>query len=253
MVWVRASASRDPNSFDQNTLHVVDLSSGRDRVVSRGAAFSQPFLLPGHVVVSGRLTVNMSLAKSILTGKATRRMAAKIKTFEPIVEDAITGERAAFPKSMRGLEGRTAAAIVTDGGALAYVKSVKPSVESLWWSPSLATRAWRVFTLPRNVEVNSLQLAGRYVYFGTEIFNNRTGAAQSNGYLVDATTRGYVRVSTNPGAVLLGRSALVMKTPAIQKLPDATKAARAITDVIFLPSKSLPPIRSCPAPVTATG
>jgi hypothetical protein len=252
MVWMRGEATSDIN--EQAALHVIDLSSGRDRIISRSADFSEPGLLPDHLVASSSLAVNESLMKSIVAGKvklpstakARLDLTAKIKAVKPIVLDAVTGKAVGLPRSMRGLSKGKAAAIVTDGGALVYVDSRIRSRLSLWWSPSLATRPWRVFNLPREVDLNTLQLAGRYVFFRTERVY-RSGASLSRGYLVDSNTRGYVKVDSDPGVVLLSRDGLLMKKPLPLKFFDPDRSARAVNDVIFLPTKSFPAIRACPS------
>ena len=152
----------------------------------------------------------------------------------------ISGRRVSLPKALRNLPSRGAATLISDGKALVY--SAGPR-ESLWWSPSLRTDAWHVFTLNNKVGnwiESPAELAGRYVLFGAQI---STG---DSSYLVDVTTGGYVEVDgVFPGP--LNKDAVILSAQ------TTIKSSHPIDAVYFIPSNSLPPIRSCYKPLTATG
>ncbi len=73
-----------------------------------------------------------------------------------------------------------------------------------------------------------VEIAGRYVSFGVA----------PHTYLADTVTRRYVQISRG-GWALIDRKSLVLAQPSPQK------ANHAISDVIFLPLASLPPIPPC--------
>ena len=200
-------------------VHVVDLSNGRDRVIYSGSA-SEPFFLSGSVVA---WVENVSAPKS------------KNPDFVLRAANALTGRRVTLPRGLRDLPSFGATTLVTDGGAFVY----SPEWLSLWWSPSLATPSRRVFPIRRQGRQleNSLQQAGHYVSFQTQ-----TGGTD---YLVDASNGGYVKMEWP--IELLNTKVMVFGGP------SPSKAAHSIHDVSFVPLKSIPAIRSCPEPVTATG
>jgi hypothetical protein len=194
-----------PSAPDSGEVHVFDLASGHDRIVYRGRV-GESFLLPGRLVAWSTQTT---------ADGAARLMAA----------DAVTGRRAALPPAIAGLRGASAAGLATDGTALAY-SDADASWGSLWWSPSLATAAQRVFTAAHGQPIdNSLQAAGRYVCFGVA---PRT-------YLADVTTGRYIQISPGGWALLDAKALVLLK-------PSKTKADHAIADVVFLPLSSLPAI-----------
>lgn len=201
-------------------VHVVDLESGRNRVIYRGSA-SEPFLLRHQMVV---WTDDVRALGSEEPVSALR------------AAEAVTGKRIALPTVLRRLRGSAAATIVSDGGGFVY--SAGPW-QSLWWSPSLKAAPWRVFTLRQegNYVDNSLQLAGHYAFFGT--------SAGPSAYLVDAARGGYVKISRGGWALLNTKALVLLK-------PSRIKAAHGISDVVFVPLKSLPTIRACSKPATAT-
>ena len=122
-------------------VHVVDLPTGRDRIVRHGHA-------NGSSLVKGVVIWPESLSR----GAATTMLAAS----------ASTGRRVAVPKAFEGAWGVGWAA--SDGTRIAY-----PGINltSLYWSPSLDALPTRVFpghfAQPIGVPV---QISGRYVSFG---------------------------------------------------------------------------------------
>jgi hypothetical protein len=159
-------------------VHVLNLASGRDRVVHRGYVDDSFFVDGGLVVWS----------ESTKRGGPTVMKAA----------DARTGAPAAVPTSLAAL--RNAAAPATDGAAIAYSD---PHWSSLWWSPSRNPVPTRLFTALKNNPIdNSIAVAGRYISF----------AVAPRAYLADAVSRRYVQISPG-GWALLGKKSLVIVTP----------------------------------------
>jgi hypothetical protein len=199
--WEQASG---PNR--RGDVHVFDLATGRDRIVRHGYAH-------GPILVGDRLVVWPESAR--LHGP-TRMHAA----------DARTGRPATVPLAVRGLRGIPAATFITDGGAIVYAAD---SFRSLWWSPSPSVLPMRLVRVgyADNVD-NSLQVAGRYVFFSISPY----------AYLADTVTRRYIEVSGG-GLGLVNDKALVLVPPSNRK------AIHLITDVMFLPLASLPPIPRC--------
>ncbi len=188
-----------PNGLGE--VHVVDLASGRDRIVRHGHP-GQSLLVDGGLVV---------WPESMKQGALTVMRAA----------DARTGRPVATPPALRHLRG--VGGLVTDGAAIACAD---PNWSSLWWSPSLATPAVRLFTAPGANHIdNSIRIAGRYLCFGVA----------PHTYLADTVSRRYVEIGPG-GYACLDANSLVML------MPSAVKANHAITDIIFLPLSSLPAI-----------
>jgi hypothetical protein len=193
------------NGSRTSEVHVVDLANGRDRVVFRGSA-GPSVLLPGQRVV---------WAVTTKTGVTVLRAA-----------DARTGRRVALPSALRTLRCAAAAGFVTDGTALLY-SDADASWQSLWWSPQLGETPQRLFHLTQGADHfdNSLAVAGRYLCFGVS----------AHTYLADTTARRYLQLSPG-GWALMDSKAMVLLTQ------SAKKARHAMSDVIFLPLDSLPPM-----------
>ena len=185
-------------------VHVVDLASGRDRVVRHGHP-------GGSFLVTGPLVV---WPESMKPNALTVMKAASAKT----------GREVATPQALQNLHGGLAP--VTDGGELAYATN---DLTSLWWAPSLAASPRRVYTAPNDgfLEV-PLAASGRYVSFGIAPVL----------YVADAVLGRYIEIK-NGGWARVGAKAIVLLEP------SAKKALHGISDVIFLPLKSLPPIPPC--------
>jgi hypothetical protein len=186
-------------------VHVVELSSGRDRVVRRGHPQGS-FLIAGPVVL---------WPESPRPDAPTRRRAA----------DARTGRPFPLPRAFSKLRGVSGAA--TDGTALAYPNA---DFTSLWWSPSPSTTPRLLFATsnPASHIDNSVQVAGRYITF----------AVPRALYVGDTVTRRYVKVSAGGYARLDGGSLVLLR-------PSSGKAVHEISDVVFRPLASLPPIPLC--------
>jgi hypothetical protein len=218
--WVSASdpAARDGYvTWSQSTsagpgteVHVVDLATGRDSIISRGSA-SEPFLLPGHVVA---WTENVSSS-------------SKTPTYVLRAANAVTGKRVALVKGVRNLRGDAVVTLLSDGAG--YLYTARPMWGSLWWSPSLNLSARRVFTAAHNNWIdNSLQFAGRYIFF----------SSWGSGFLVDVASGRYLRLSASVNAVL-NDEAIVLEAP------NRLKKLNPVSDVTFLPLGSVPPIPAC--------
>ena len=224
-VWSQSVSGMDSD------LHAVNLSTGRDRVVYHGSVQATPLLLPGHTALWNELIWEPS-------GKTVKLAAV----------NALTGKRVVVPRTVRGLRGSSATSFATDGRAFIYLAPLPRhslySAGSLLWSPSLATKPWRIFTLRRGMI--GAELAGRYVLFSTDTYGEKTGARRTT-YLGDATTSSYVKISSSSGGALLGNKALVLKEPPALKEPSPAEIAKAVTGVTFLPVESFPAIRSCPS------
>jgi hypothetical protein len=164
-----------------------------------------PFLVAGPLVV---------WAESMKRGALTVMRAAS----------AVTGRFVATPPALRKLRGGLAPA--TDGEALVYITGYWGS---LWWSPSLGAKPRRVLRSPVGYTIdNSLQVAGDFVFFGIQPARYFANAA--SGRFIEIDQVGFARLDT--------RSLLFLR-------PPAKKAIHGISDVVFLPLKSLPPIPPC--------
>jgi len=199
-------------------VHVVDLSNGRDRVIYSGSA-SEPFFLSGSVVA---WVENVSAPKS------------KNPDFVLRAANALTEGGSLSREASRSAEFWSDHTRDRWGCVRLFTRMAVALVV-----PSLATPARRVFPIRRQGRQleNSLQLAGHYVSFQTQ-----TGGTD---YLVDASNGGYVKMEWP--IELLNTKVMVFGGP------SPSKAAHSIHDVSFVPLKSIPAIRSCPEPVTATG
>lgn len=190
-------------------VRVVNLSSGRNSVIYRGSA-SEPFLLPGHVVAWTENT----------------RPSSKKPAYVLRAADMVTGEHVALAKGVRNLRGDAVATLLSDGAG--YLYTAKPMWGSLWWSPSLDRSARRVFTADGSGIDNSLQLADHYAFF----------SSSPSGFLADVASGSYLGLSSSSSAVL-GNKAIVLVAP------SRLKQIHPISNVIFLPLDSLPPIPAC--------
>jgi hypothetical protein len=191
-------------------VKVVDLASGRSKVIRRGLA-SQPFLLPSHMLIWAEDVRAANGKKPVLVLRAA---------------NAVTGKSISLPRGIEKLRGFQAASLLSDGRS--FVHAAGPPA-SLWWSWSLGLASYRVFNMKGAGSIdNSLGLAGMYVYFGV----------QPRAYLANAASRRYLQIGPS-GYAIIGRSALVYLKP------PAVKAAHANADVVFLPLASLPPIPPC--------
>jgi hypothetical protein len=223
--WWVATWSQSAHDGRQSEVHVVDLRTGRNRVIYRGSA-SQPFLLSGHMV---------------MWTEDVRAPGSKDPIFVLRAADAITGRRVPLPKTLRNLPSRGAATLVSDGEGFVY--SAGPR-ESLWWSPSLEIAAWHVFSLKNEsgdwIE-NPLELAERYVLFGAQ-----TGIGNAS-FLVDVKTGGYLEIDrVFPGP--LSKDAVTFGAQ------TTIKSSHPMIDAIyFIPLGALPTIHACSKPATATG
>ena len=185
-------------------VHVVDLARGRDRIVRRGH-------VGGSFLTNGPLVV---WPESMKPGALTIMRTA----------NARTGRSAAAPPALRSIRGGLAP--VTDGEALAYTMD---GWTSLWWSPSLRTKPRIVVSSRVGYPVdNSVQVAGRYVFFGI----------QPRSYFADATNGRYLKINEGGWARLDAKTLVLLK-------PSAKKAIHGLSDIVFLPLKSLPPIPPC--------
>jgi len=164
-----------------------------------------PFLVAGPLVV---------WAESMKPGALTVMRAASART----------GRMVATPPALRNLRGGLAPA--TDGKALAYITGYW---ESLWWSPSLEVTPRRVVRSRVGYTIdNSLQVAGHFVFFGI----------QPVSYFANTVSGRFIEIKQGGWARLDARSLVLLK-------PSAKKATHGISDIVFLPLKSLPPIPPC--------
>jgi hypothetical protein len=212
-VWQGAVALDGYATWEQGSgadslgdIHVVDLKSGRNRIVRRGHPVGS-FLVRGR---SGPLVV---WPESMKRGALTVMKTANAKTGQPV----------ATPTALKNVRGGLVP--VTDGHAIAFTSD---GWKSLWWSPSLDTAPRRVFgTTGHDVIDYGVTLAGRYVSF----------TVWPKAYLADALSGRYIEIK--PGAsTYLGQTSFAVSRPAKTK-------ANPITDLVFLPLKSLPPIPPC--------
>jgi hypothetical protein len=195
--------STGPNGLGE--IHVVDLATGRDRVIRRGHP-GGPFLVDGPRVIWPE-----SMKPNVLTVMKAA--------------DAITGRAVATPAALRKLRGDLWPA--SNGKALMYTSGRQ---ELLWWSPSVdapavlgfASRDYQTLKIPLN------EIWGRYTAFSIPY----------KTFLADTVARRYVRISKG-GWAIVGPKALVLLTP------KETNTNHAIADVAFIPLKSLPPVPPC--------
>jgi hypothetical protein len=218
-----ATWSQSAHDGQQSEVHVVDLLTGRNRVISQGSAY-QPFLLSGHIV---------------MWTEDVRARGSKDPTFVLRAANATTGRRVQLPKTLRNLPSRGADTLVSDGEGFVY--SAGPR-ESLWWSPSLEIVAWHVFSLKKVGDwiENPLELAERYVLFGAQ-----TGVGNAS-FLVDVKTGGYLEIDrVFPGPISKDAVTFGAQT--------TIKSSHPIDAIYFIPLKALPTIHACSKPATATG
>jgi hypothetical protein len=192
-----------PNEIGE--IHVVELASGRDRVIRRGHP-SGSFLIDGPRVI---------WPESMKKGALTEMRAA----------DARTGRAVVAPPALRKLRGPIWPA--SSGGTLIYATNYQTS---LWWSPSLSVAAKRV-VVGRHAELLGIpfdEVWGRYTTFGVPL----------KTFVVDTVAGRYVRILRG-GWAMTGPNAFVLLTP------SKKKADHAITNIYYVPLKSLPPIPPC--------
>jgi hypothetical protein len=184
-------------------VHAFDLASGRDRII-RHAHVGGSFLYDGLIV----------------WGEALRPGALTVMR----AVDARTGKGRPVPVSLRQLRG--VSGLVTDGNAIAYPDT---HFTSLWWSPRPSVAPRHIFGTGYGSGVaNTVQIAGRYIVFDVE----------PNAYLVDTTTRRYLKLSGEPWGSMNSRALILVE-------PSTAKAQHPISDVLFLPLQSLPAIPRC--------
>jgi hypothetical protein len=175
--WEQGSG---PNGIGE--IHVVDLKSGRERIVRRGHVGGS-FLIKGHRVV---------WPESMKPGALTVMRTA----------DARTGRAVATPPALRGVRGGLAP--VTDGESVVYAAD---GWMSLWWSPSLQVAPRRVFTSSSGNHVeNWVHLVGHYVSF----------TVWPKAFLADTSSGRYVQISSG-GETVLGTKSLALMRPAKTK------------------------------------
>jgi hypothetical protein len=138
--------------------------------------------------------------------------------------DASTGKTRALPASLRGLRGISG--LFTDGRAIAYPNAI---FTSLWWSPQASAAPRLLFgTTSGDTFSNTVQIAGRYIVFGVE----------PHTYLADTATRRYLEIKGGGFGGLNSRALVLAK-------PSRALAAHPISDVVFLPLRSFPPMPGC--------
>jgi hypothetical protein len=167
-------------------VHVVELVSGRDRIVRQGHP-EESFFVAGGVVV---------WPESMKPDALSEMKAA----------DAHTGRPVAPPPGLLKLRGGMA--FGTDGTAYAFPG---PDWLSLNWSPSMDKAPQLLFSSRLGHPVdNSIQAAGRYVSFGVA----------PHLYLADTKTKCYVEL--NPGGwTRLDATSLVILKPSKVKANHA--------------------------------
>ncbi len=192
---------------ERGEIHVVDLRTGRDRVVERG-------LVGSPVIVSGPI---------VLWPRAPER---GLDT-SPRAANARTGKPVRVPTAFRHSHGLPK----TDGRAVAETSG---TWRSLWYSPSLSKQTVRVFVTPDDsLHVdNSVQVSDRYVSFGTDIPSQNFG---------DAVLGRYIELSPGLGWSVLNEKALILVRPAARP----RKVGHPILRITFLPLSSVPPIPAC--------
>jgi hypothetical protein len=167
-------------------IHVVQLATGKDRIIRHGH--------PGGSFFTGR--------NRIVWPESPRRGALTVFR----AADARTGATVAPAPVLRSLRG--IGALVTDGKAIAYPSS---HFGSLWWAPSFSSTPSQIAIAGYGDTIdNSVQIAGRYVLFGIA----------PHTYLADTTRRRYVEISAGGWGRLDTRS-LVFLPPSTKKAHHA--------------------------------
>lgn len=191
---------------EQAEVHVYDLRTNNDRLVSTGGHPLGPFLLSGHLVVWAE--------------RPSRGARAKM-----YVASALTGTAVQAPRALRGL--LDVFGLATDGRRIAYPDG---PYKSLWWSPSLRAAPRKIIgTRGLDHIDNSVQIGGRYIGFGI----------QPRMFVGDTRTRRYVEVSGHSGYTRLdARSLLVLFATGSKKLA-------AVAPIAFVPLRDLPPMPTC--------
>jgi hypothetical protein len=190
----------------QGEIHLVELATGRHRIVHRGAVDS-PFLADGPILL---------WRESMRPGALAVMRAV----------DARTGRAVALRPAFRKVRGALWPA--SNGKSLMYATNEQTT---LWWSPSLSVAPRRVFP-GRKYSLLGIpfdEIWGRYTTFGVP----------QKTFLVDTIAGRYVRILRG-GWAITGPKALVLLTP------SKKKADHAITDIFYVPLKSLPPVPACP-------
>lgn len=186
-------------------IHVFNLASGHDRVVHRGQV-GAPFIVDGPTVI---------WPESMRPGALTVTRAV----------DARTGRAIAVPPALKNVRGALWPA--SDGRSLMYATGDQ---RTLWWSPSLGVTPKRVFA-GRRAELLGIpfdDVWGRYTTFGVPL----------KTFVVDTVAGRYVRILRG-GWAITGPNAFVLLTPSKKKVDHA------ITNIYYVPLKSLPPIPPC--------
>jgi hypothetical protein len=138
--------------------------------------------------------------------------------------DARTRKSRSVPASLRSLRG--VSGLFTDGRAIAYPDA---HYKSLWWSPKPSVAPRRLFgTAYGDSVANSVQIAGRYIVFGVE----------PHTYVVDTATQRYLELKGGGWGSMNSHALVLLK-------PSSAKAQHTISDVLFLPLRSLPPMPRC--------
>lgn len=187
-------------------IHVVDLASGHHRIVRRGH-LSGPFLIDGPRVVWPE-----SMKRGAL---------AVLRT-----ANARTGRIVATPPALRKLRGADWPG--SSGKDLMYATNGQTA---LWWSPSLNVKARRVFTGKPSRDLLGIpfnKISGKHTTFSIPL----------KVFVTDVVAGRFVLIHRG-GWALTGPEALVLLTP------SKKKANHAITDIYFVPLKSLPPVPPC--------
>jgi hypothetical protein len=187
-------------------IHLVDLATGRDRIIRRGHP-GGPFFVSGPRVI---------WPESMKLNAQTVMRAADVRT----------GRIVATPSALRHLRGGSWSA--SNGKSLMYATDGQ---KSLWWSPSLDVLPRRVYTT-RHYQLVSVPLAEAWSRYTSFSVPHKT-------FVVDTVAGRYVRIYPG-GWAIVGPKALVLLTP------SKKKANHAITDIFFVPLKSLPPVPPCP-------
>lgn len=187
-------------------VHAYSLRDGHDLVVRHGHP-GGAFLLDHHIVV---------WAEASAPGLPTTMHAAS----------AVTGRPLPVPRALRTL--RNVTGLYTDGHRIAYPNA---PYRSLWWSPSLGKKPYKVVGTPHSYEHidNSVKVGGRYVGFGE----------QPHVFVADTRTGRYVEVSKNLGFVFVNSDALLVA------YGGGKKVLHPIVRMAFVPLRDLPPIPAC--------
>jgi hypothetical protein len=188
--WVAPVALDGFAAWEQGTrsggdLYVVNLATGRSRVLSRGHP-GGPLLVQGGLVVWPESTSSSSATV----------MAAKVTT----------GQRRTPPPALRALRG--AITPLSDGSSLVYAS---PSWTSVWWSPSMSDAPRDVFASPANNPLqDSLVIAHGHVAF----------VDWPAAYVADTRAGRYVEIN-DIGLVVLDNESLILVRPSAQKAAHA--------------------------------